>query len=112
MSDPTETGMGLVEHVGLAGGPALVLGFIQRHLHSASQSKLETTLAVLVAKVDQIAVTQSKHDSLGERTALNEKLAEASHKRLDDFETRFERVVNELREQLREQRDEPRRKGR
>lgn len=86
MSDPNDA-MGIAEHVGLAGGPAVFLGIVQRWFHSAAQSKLETTLAVLVQKVDGIAEAQKKHDSFGERLALVEQKADTAHKRLDDIPT-------------------------
>ncbi len=86
MSDPADSMGGIAEHVGLAGGPAVILGIIQRWFHSAAQNKLETTLAVLVAKVDEIAKAQAKHDSYGERLALAEQSVKACHDRLDGLQ--------------------------
>lgn len=65
-----------------AGGATLV-GALMRWLHGRDQAKAETTLAVLVEKVNQIAELQKKHDTYGERLALVEQSAKRAHERLD-----------------------------
>lgn len=87
MSDPTDLAA-TATHVASGLGGAGGVGLLMRLLHSKEAQRMETTLAVLVAKVDQIAESQKKHDNFGERLALVEQSLKAVHERQDGLQTR------------------------
>ncbi len=103
-----------VSNLGSAGGAAAVVAGIMRWFHSrdqreqeakraADQQRVETTLALLVQKVDGISESSRKHDQLGERLALAELRVVASHTRQDELTARLDRLietVNQISQQL------------
>jgi hypothetical protein len=82
----------LVTQAGGAAGAATLVGAFMRWLHGREAAKAETTLALLVQKVDQIADSQKKHDGFGERLALVEQTAKRGHERVDEFKRVLERL--------------------
>ncbi len=87
---------GLASHVGGATGAAGLVAMVMRWFQSQEQRKVETTLALLVQKVDGISESQKKHDGFGERLALAEQKVDASHRRTDEVVERVERLESEL----------------
>lgn len=82
----------LVTQAGGAAGAAAIVGAFMRWLHGREAAKAETTLALLVQKVDQIAESQRKHDGFGERLALVEQTAKRAHERQDEARRIVERL--------------------
>ena len=82
----------LVTQAGGAAGAATLVGAFMRWLHGREAAKAETTLALLVQKVDQIAESQKKHDGFGERLALVEQSAKRAHEREDETKRILERL--------------------
>lgn len=85
MSDPTDMAA-VGTHVVTGLGGAGAVGALLRWFQGREASRMETTLAVLVSKVDQIADNQKKHDNFGERLALVEQAVKAAHDRVDSLQ--------------------------
>lgn len=82
MSDPADL-VAVGTHVATGLGGAGAVGTLLRWMQSREARNVETTLAVLVEKVNQIAESQRKHENFGERLALVEQSLKAAHIRLD-----------------------------
>ncbi len=72
-----------VTHVGTGLGGAGAVGMLMKWLQGKEAARMETTLAVLMEKVDQLVKSHEKNEGLAERIALAEQSIKAAHERLD-----------------------------
>lgn len=84
MSDPTDL-VTLATHGGVGLASAGGVGAFLKWVAGKEAQEVSTRLALMEQKLEQILMSQQRHESFGERLALAEAKALRAHERIDEL---------------------------